>query len=947
MVLKDEPVEILLSKYGLWDEFVKLYKEKRGTTLWPPQVSALESGALDDKNFLMVSSAGSGKTHIAEIIIFHSVMNKTKPAVYLAPYNALVEQKAEDFKDLFESPQLGFKVSKSTLEDEIDDLTKLSKSNIIVMTYEKFDYYLRNYPIFVSSLSCVIIDEFHMIGEVTRGPPLEILVALLKEKFPTVKLVGLSAVIPNSKDISLWLDANICNMGKWRKNPLYEGIYDLTKKSIEFYDQNKNLITKESVNSYCGDIVCNIIIDFIKKWGSIENSNKPQVLVFAPKRKYCVDLAEKISEYLGKVEIVRGSMISVNVLEEISKKLDSSDGGDTYLIKTLKKTISTSGVAFHHAGLSSKVKRILEKEFEESNLLVLVSTTTLAAGINLPVKRVIITEPKVGLGDMFVSDYKNLAGRAGRPKYTSEPGECVIVSDRPIFTESYKKNYIFASIEPLESKINLKEHLGIILNLARGYPSVGEIVGILDKSLFGMQKNKQKKDLEIPIDLSLSTLKNMGFLNKNKDQLNLTPFGESVSKQIIHPVSAYTIIQNLHKFKDRSVDKTLFKDILLSICGTPEFNDWERIWPNKRNPFSEREKIREQLGFININKLDDMDKIINTVNIILDWTDEKTYKEIFGNNFIDSTYWGTSDIGERIAPIFARTIRTIRIILKESDTKLYEIFDGILENLQYMTFYGVKEEHVQFIKLGIVKNRNIFKNLEKNDITTVDDLIIKDIRELSTLLGKELSISLKRKAIKSKLPKENQEKELLKVDAFSLGIELSLFDRLFETSEKKFELAIEDSMKILEPYLSVTPFHDQSISKPEFEGYLKDSKGKTLSTIEGGKFKLCIECKSTTKLTKLVNTDSALEVLKKCPATQYTHKVVIGTPGFEENAKQSAEDHNILLIPISVYARLLLLAKQNKINELILASIFNEIGELTTTKLKIIIDKGTQEQKMN
>lgn len=945
MVLKDEPVEILSTKYGLWDEFVKLYKEKRGPDLWPPQVNALENGALDNKNFLMVSSAGSGKTHIAEIIIFHSVMNKTKPAVYLAPYNALVEQKTDDFKDLFESPQLGLKVSKSTLEDESDDLAKLTKSNIIVMTYEKFDYYLRNYPKFVSSLSCVIIDEFHMIGEVTRGPPLEILVALLKEKFSTVKLVGLSAVIPNSKDISLWLDANICNMGNWRKNPLYEGVYDLTKKSIEFYDQSKNLVTKESVNSYCGDIVCNIIIDFIKKWGSIKNSNKPQVLVFAPKRKYCVDLAEKISEYLSKVEIVRGSMISANVLEEISKKMDSSDGGDNYLIKTLKKTISTSGVAFHHAGLSSKVKRILEKEFEEGNLLVLVSTTTLAAGINLPVKRVIITEPKVGLDDMMVSDYKNLAGRAGRPKYTSEPGECVIVSDRPIFTESYKKNYIFASIEPLESKINLKEHLGIILNLARGYPSVGEIVGILDKSLFGVQKNKQRKDLEIPIDLSLSTLKNMGFLNKNKDQLNLTPFGESVSKQIIHPISAYIIIRNLHKFKDMSADKTLFKDILLSICATPEFNDWERMW-SKRNLFSEREKIREELGFTNINRLDDIDKIINTVNVILDWMDEKTYKEIFENNVIDSTYWGTSDIGERIAPIFARTIRTIRIILKESDIKLYETFEEILEHLQYMTLFGVKKEHVPFVKLGIVRSRNTFRNLEKNGINTVDDLITKDIRELSKMIGKDLSISLKRRAIKAKLPKESQEKELLKIHAFSMGIELSLFDRLFETAEKQFELAIEDSMKNLEPFLSVTPFHDQSVSKPEFEGYLKDSKGRTLSTIEGEKFKLCIECKSTTKLTKLVSTDSALEVLKKCPANQYTHKVVIGTPGFEDNAKKSAEEHNILLIPISVYARVLLLAKQNKINELVLATIFSEIGELTEDKLKTIIDKVAKERNV-
>lgn len=941
MALRDEPVEILSSKYGLWDEFVKLYKEKRGQYLWPPQITALENGALNNKNFLMVSSAGSGKTHIAEIIIFKSIMDTTKPAVYLAPYNALVEQKTEDFKDLFESPELGLKVSKSTLEDVKDDLEKLKKSKLIVMTYEKFDYYLRNYPDFVSSLSCVIVDEFHMICEETRGPPLEIIVALLKEKFSNVKIVGLSAVIPNARDISSWLDANICDMGDWRKNPLYEGVFDLKKRCIEFYNHDKNLIKKEFIDSYCGNIVCNIIIDFIKKWGIIKDNNKPQILVFAPSRKNCVELAELISDNIGK--IIRGSMISSNVLDEIGKKVESSEGNDTHLIKTLKKTVF-SGVAFHHAGLSFQVKKILQKEFEDSNLLILISTTTLAAGMNLPTKRVIVTEPLIGKRKMLVSEYKNLAGRAGRPKF-AEQGECVIISYEPMITESYKKNYIFALTEPLESKINLKEHLGIVLNLARSYPSVAEIVGILDKSLFGRVKNKQKKDLEIPIDLSISILEKYGFLTRNKSQLNLTILGESVSKQIINPHSVYIILQNLHKFKGRTPDRELFKDILLSICATPEFNDWERIWPNKRNIFSKREEIREKFGFVHLNKLDDLDKVINTVNIILDWMEEKSYQEIFVNNYIDRDYWGSSDIGERIAQIFARTIRTVREILKESDTTLFEVFDETLENLQYMTLFGIKKEHLPFVKMKIVRRRNTFKNLEKNGINSVDDLITKDIRELSKLIGKDLSINLKIRAIKAILQKESQEKELLKINAFKLGIELSLFERLFETTEKKFELAIEDSMKNLEPFLSVTPFHDQSVSKPEFECYLKDSKGKALSTIDGKRIKLCIECKSTNKLIKLVTTDSALEVLKKCPSSQYTHKIVIGTPGFEEIAKKSAEDHNILLIPISVYARMLLLEKQNKINELVLATIFNEVGELTTHKLKIIIEKSGKEQE--
>lgn len=934
MESKDEPVEILSSKYGLWEDFVNLYKEKRGPTLWFPQFKALENGALDNKNFLMVSSAGSGKTHIAEIIILDSFIKTTKQAVYLAPYNALVEQKTDDFKDLFESPQIGLKVSKSTLEDEKDDLAKLKESNIIVMTYEKFDYFLRNYPDFISSLGCVIIDEFHMIGEETRGPPLEILVTLLKEKF-SMKLVGLSAVIPNATNISSWLHANICNMGGWRKNPLYEGIFDFKTESIDFFDENKHQVKKESVESFCGDITSNLIIDYVKKWGTIKERNKPQILVFAPTRKTCVKSAEMISNNLNKLKLVSGPIISSRILEEITKKIEKSDGGTTYLNKILMKSV-LSGVAFHHAGLSMQVKRNLEKEFEDGNLLVLVSTTTLAAGINLPVKRVIVTEPKVGTENMQVSEYKNLAGRAGRPKYTSEPGECVIVSNVPIYTKGYKENYIFAPIEPLESKIDLKKHIGIILNLARSYSTVGEIVDILDKSLFGSVKNKQKKDLEIPIDLSINVLKDWGFLNRNKDKLILTPLGESVSRQIIHPFSVYLILKNLKKYNDRNVDSSLFKDILLSICGTPEFNDWERIWPNKYHVFSEREKIREDFGFSHLNKLDDIDKIINTVIIILDWIDEKSYTEIFKNNYIDNTYWGPSDIGERIAPIFARTIRAIREIVSESDTDIHKNFDETLEYLQYMTLYGIKKEHVPFFKLGIVNNRNIIKNLEKNQITKTNDLIEKDIRDLSSLIGKELSISLKKRAVVSLLQKHDKLKELLKIKAFEIGIELSLFDRLFTTTEKKFELAIEDSIKILYPYLQITPLHEQSSSKPEFVGYLRDSKGKELTAI-AGKLKICIECKSTKNLAKSVNTSTALEVLKKCPADNYTHKIVIGTPSFEDEAEISAKEHNILLIPILVYAELLLMAKQNKINEVILASIFNEIGELKIHRLREII----------
>ncbi|WP_042662838.1 DEAD/DEAH box helicase [Haloferax sp. ATB1] len=209
--------------YGLWDDHIEHLQENRSIEkLWPPQTQALDEGATDDVNFLMVSPPGTGKTLIAEIIAVNEWVSSGNPAVYLVPYVALAQEKYDDF-DQHLDDEMGLDIEKAT-ETDYPNPAELFESQIIVMTYEKFDYYLRNYPDYVSEISCAIVDEFHMVSDNTRGPNLEVAITDLMMNHPDVRIVGLSATTPNPEAVSDWLSGSFSHSPDWRHNELHEGI---------------------------------------------------------------------------------------------------------------------------------------------------------------------------------------------------------------------------------------------------------------------------------------------------------------------------------------------------------------------------------------------------------------------------------------------------------------------------------------------------------------------------------------------------------------------------------------------------------------------------------------------------------------------------------------------------------------------------------------------------
>ncbi|OFV68141.1 MAG: ski2-like helicase [Candidatus Syntrophoarchaeum caldarius] len=919
------PIEVLETRYGLWNSYVMTLKNKGYKEIWYPQIQAFENGALDNDNFIFISSPGSGKTLVAEVILIHSFLKSTKAGAYLVPLNELANEIYDDFKERMEYPEIGIHVTKSTMDDE--NLSELQRSNIMIMTYEKFDYHLRNHPELISDLGAVVIDEFHMISNKDRGAKLELILAQLMHRFPNIRIVGLSAVVPNGDEISDWLHAKLCDTSDWRKNPLYEGVYDHRNKVIRFYDHPERLSSEETIGDYERNPTHNLTIDFIMK--EISREGLPQTLIFVPKRKDARDFAAEIQRCL--TEEIKERVDSYK-LDKIATDLGNLEGSDTKTLKGLIEAVK-NGIAFHHAGLGSEIKRVVMDAFRNQDLLVMISTTTLSAGVNLPAKRVIISEPRIGGRgnsgrDLTVAEYKNLAGRAGRPKYTDEHGECVIISKTPIFAESYKNRYILAEPEEIESRIDLSEDYGSLLNLLRDYPSVDKLVKIMEKTFYGY-KGLNHEDLRLSVEIGVEKLENWDFVERDGELFNLTELGKSVSKQIINPFSAHIILRSLRNYLDRDIDQGLIQDILLTVCSTPEFDESNRFW--RPGYYPNREEVKKKFGLDPLD-LKEVDRVILTTEIIKKYISEESYSEIFKIEGLDAEYWAPSDIKERIAPRFSTTIRAMQQIIEESETELHNKFGELLDKLGIMTLYGIKEEHVDFVRKGITSDRNMIIFLDKIGIADPSKLLNVDIRWLSAQLA-EKALKLKRRAVYNLLEDPEREKELILLEAYEKGIELSLFENLFTSSENQFWFAVKNILSHMDDIFEVHDHHVGSDSIPEADVYLKNEDGSLLKGSDGNPIKVCLECKSTRSLDKPVKTSTALEVLKKCPEGKYTSRVVIGTPSFEGDAGRRAKEHGILLVPVTVFARLFLLKEASKIDAKIIETTLQKTGELTIEKL--------------
>ncbi len=199
----------------------------------PSQKKALEKGLLKGNNLLICTPTASGKTLIAELLMFNTILkerekNNDVKALYLVPLKALASEKFHSFLKKYSD---NFKIALSI--SDIDSVDKsLEEYDVIILTVEKLDALIRHKVSWIEKVKVVVIDEIHLLNDPNRGPTLEYIITLLKLKYK-IQILGLSATIGNPEELAEWLNAKLV-LDSWRPVKLKKGI--LENNIIEFFE---------------------------------------------------------------------------------------------------------------------------------------------------------------------------------------------------------------------------------------------------------------------------------------------------------------------------------------------------------------------------------------------------------------------------------------------------------------------------------------------------------------------------------------------------------------------------------------------------------------------------------------------------------------------------------------------------------------------------------------
>jgi helicase len=502
------------------DKVRSFYIESGISELYPPQIKAVDAGLLESRNLLAAVPTASGKTMIAELAMLKSIFKGGK-CLYIVPLRALASEKFQRFRE-FES----FGVRAGISSGDFDSKDEwLAKTDIIVATSEKTDSLIRNGTAWMNDITVVVVDEIHLLDSPDRGPTLEVTIARLMQMNPDAQIIGLSATVGNAKDMADWLDASLIE-SEWRPIDLKEGVY--YGSAINFPDSQRIIEEK-----YPDDLL-NLAADTIKEGA--------QCLIFESSRRNAEGSAKRIGQKLGK-------MMNNQNLEELRVIAEQMlDTGETELTKKLSDCIR-GGAAFHHAGLLSEQRKLIEDGFRKNMIKVLSSTPTLAAGLNLPARRVIIRgfrryDPNYGMVPIPVLEYKQMAGRAGRPGLDPY-GESVLVVRSYDEMNQLLEKYVLSSAEDIWSKLGTENALRthILSAVSTGVvKSREELMDFLEHTFYAYQQDTWR--LAAVVDGVLIFLENNEMLVEN-DGLYPTRLGELVSKLYIDPMSASIIVDGL------------------------------------------------------------------------------------------------------------------------------------------------------------------------------------------------------------------------------------------------------------------------------------------------------------------------------------------------------------------------------------------------------------------
>lgn len=637
----------------------------------PAQKAVIESGYLEDKsNYIISIPTASGKTVLGILPALKTILNGGK-AVYAAPLLSIQNEKVKEFKAFEEH---GIKVGKHP-----------SNSDLSVMVFESFDALTRFSWNVLREVDTLIIDEFHMIGEYSRGPTLESAITRAKIINPSLRIIALSATLKNIDEIEQWLDGKTVEHN-YRPVPLNKEVLDAEM----FNTKNKN----------------DVIVKIVEK--AIEDNT--QALSFVSTRRFTESLAtyvaKKIDKKTTKEQKQKFKQVADKLLEVPKKKGSLPTTTCLKLAEAAEK-----GVVFHHAGLFNEQKEIIEDEFRKGNILMITATPSLMYGVNLPSKYVVIRDhtrwTSNGPTSIPVFDYEQMSGRAGRPQY-DDVGYSYLVAKTMDEAFDLEARYVNGEIELTNSKlIDNKDAIykQIIAQIASSLSkNLDDLNDFFGKTLYGFQmKNNPsmsmfaQDSLNWELESALEFLLQNGIIRATPEGLKTTDFGNLIAK------SNYAV-ETAVKIKEyvSTMEKLNPAEMIYALAETPDLPLISFKGRKSKDP------VRDKLSECGLFAVDIGNPEATAVSLI-EWIDERNEYEI------ENAYNVYSASTRRSAYEASRLVKfaknTLEVLGNYSNLK-------DMDYLSARLYYGVKEDIIPLVvgvkRLGRKRARLLMKTFGDN-----------------------------------------------------------------------------------------------------------------------------------------------------------------------------------------------------------------------------------------
>ncbi|NXE93287.1 HELQ Helicase, partial [Menura novaehollandiae] len=541
--------------YGLPSKVKDLLRQLRGIeTLYEWQHDCLMLESLQQrKNLIYSLPTSGGKTLVAEIIILQELLCRQKDVLMILPYVAIVQEKVWIQGLSSFGIELDFLVEEyAGSKGRFPPIKRRIKKSLYIATIEK-GHALVNSLIEterIDDLGLVVVDELHMLGEGSRGAILEITLAKILYTSKKTQIIGMSATLNNVGDLQKFLQAEYYT-NNFRPVELKEyvkirdTIYAVDSKTENGFTFSRLLNFKYSSNLEKADPdhIIALVTEVIPKYSC---------LIFCPTKKNCENVASMVCKYLKKEFRAHREKEK----QDLIKNLKSIGNGT--VCPVLKQTIPF-GIAYHHSGLTNDERKSIEEAYSSGVLCLLACTATLAAGVNLPARRVILRAPYVANDFLKKNQYKQMIGRAGRAGIDSAGESILIVQEKD---KHLVQDLVNSPLENCYSNLLLELTKGmqsLLLSLVGLKIAVTheEVDNFMCCTLLGVQQqllSKEKSLSEITKD-GLENLIEKGLLtgrisekdHNSKCTLTVTPLGKATYKGSIDLAHCNLLYRDLKK----------------------------------------------------------------------------------------------------------------------------------------------------------------------------------------------------------------------------------------------------------------------------------------------------------------------------------------------------------------------------------------------------------------